>query len=451
MNVTPHLARILVADPQPSFSHELARLLAPYEDQVIWTKSVTATTAHLSRHRIDLILIDDRMLKKGGAAMLDGLLSGEHPHIVLLAEPMSVQEMADLYRRGVAAVVIKPFHPRELILCLHALLSRQKRVVCLGGGSGLYTLLLGLKTLPGLYLTSIVTMSDDGGSSGRLRESFGILPPGDVRRSLVALSTAPALLNELMHYRFSGGEGLKDHSLGNLLLTAMADLKGSMAEAVRAMGDVLDIQGTVLPVTTHLNRLVAQLADGTVIRGETNIDVPKGRDPRIRIEKVWQEPEPEANPNALSSILAADLILLGPGDLFTGIVATLTVKGIRDAVCAARGRTIYLCNLMTKPGETSGFTAMDHVAEVVRYLGQDALDDVLISNTTLAPLALARYAQNGQDPVRVDTAGMRAVTRARVLMKDVGSSDELVRHDSMKLAGEIQQLLGTTAPPPRSR
>jgi len=441
MNLEPHKARIIVADPRPTFSHGLASLLAPYEDQIIWTKQVAALMQQLDGGGIDLVMIDETLADGQTLAVVDQVLQ-RGVRVMLLAESWPVERLVDAYRRGVSYVVIKPFHPRELLLSLHAVLRNQRRIVCLGGGSGLYTLLLGLKTLPNALLTSIVSMSDDGGSSGRIRESFGILPPGDVRRSLVALSTAPDLMNELIHYRFTDGDGLKDHNLGNLLLVAMAHLKGSMAEAVRSMGDILGIQGIVLPITSRLNRLMAQLADGRVIEGEHRIDVPSDRDPSIRITRIWQDPEPEANPNALSAILAADLILLGPGDLFTGIVATLTVKGIRDAICAAAGRKVYICNLMTKPGETSGLTAVDHVQEIVRYLGQDALHEVLIANGHFSPAALERYARNGQMPVRLeDPSQLAGITKARLLVRDIASEHELVRHDSMKLAGEVGRLI----------
>jgi uncharacterized cofD-like protein len=441
----PHKARILVADPKPALSHQLASLIAPYEDQVIWTKSLTAALNHLSQGGIDLVLADEAALGEGWD-VLDRLVQGGR-RVIVLADDWPLERLVGAYQHGVELVVIKPFHPRELLLGLHAALGRFRRIVCLGGGTGLYTMLLGLKTLPNVLLTSVVTMSDDGGSSGRIREAFGVLPPGDVRRSLVALSTAPDLMNELISYRFRRGEGLKDHNLGNLLLVAMTHLRGSMAEAVRSMGDILGIQGIVLPVTTQMNTLVAQLEDGTEIRGETNIDVPKDRDPEVRIVRLWQEPEPDANPNALSAILAADLVLLGPGDLFTGVVATLAVKGIRDAVAASRGRKLYVCNLMTKPGETSGFGVVDHVREIVRYLGRDALDHVLVANTIFSPLAIARYARNGQFPVRLRHVDeVSGVTAARVLLRDVGSEHELVRHDSMKLAGEVARVLATLGP-----
>jgi uncharacterized cofD-like protein len=434
--------RVLVADPKPAFSHDLAALLAPEEHQVVWTKSPGAVLNQLSQGGVDVILLDEGMLADR-AGLLERLVQAGRPPVIILIEGWPLERMAQAFEQGVDSLVVKPCHPRELVLTLHALQRRARRIVCLGGGTGLYSLLLGLKTLPGVQLTSVVSMSDDGGSSGRLREDFGVLPPGDVRRSLVALSTAPSLLNDLMNYRFQAGDGLKDHNLGNLLLLAMDRLKGSMAEAVRSMGDILGISGIVLPVTTQVNTLHARLEDGRVIRGESHIDVPSGEgQATARIVELWQEPAPDANPNALAAILSADLIVLGPGDLFTSVIPNLTVKGIREAIAQSAGRRLYVCNLMTKPGETSGFDAIDHVREVVRYLGQDVLDGVLVANTRFSASAIERYERNGQVPVRLtDPDGLHGVTRARLHLCDVGSEHELVRHDSMKLAGEVSRLL----------
>ncbi len=447
------MARILVVDPDPAFSQHVAQLLQRFDDRVIWASTQQDALEHVARAAVDLLLLHagaqtSTLLR----AFAPSLRSGRPP-IVLVSEPVGLPELLATYHQGIAYNVMKPFHARELVSLIYALLRRQQRIVCLGGGTGLYTLLLGLKTLPNVHLTSVVSMSDDGGSTGRIREAFGVLPPGDVRRSLVALSTAPALMNEVMQYRFSQGEGLKDHNLGNLLLTAMAHLKGSMAEAVRAMGDILNIQGLVFPVTTAMSTLAAQLADGTTVRGERHIDVPEGRDAHLRISRLWHEPEPQADANVLSAILAADAVLLGPGDLFTSVIATLTVKGIGEAIQAARGRTLYICNLMTKPGETSGFTVADHVQEIVRYLGADALDEVFVSNTTLSQDALRHYARKDQAPVALDPpARLRQITKARIVAADIGREEELVRHDSAKLAAAIAGVLLPTAPdaPPRA-
>lgn len=402
--------------------------------------------AQLMQGPVDLLVVDEHVTKGDPLKAFESHLHTKRPPIVLLSDPLSVERLIETYQQGVTSCIMKPVHIRETVSCIYALLRQQRRIVCLGGGTGLYVLLLGLKTLPNVHLTSVVSMSDDGGSSGRIREAFGILPPGDVRRSLVALSTAPAFMNDLIQYRFQGDEDLRDHNLGNLLLTAMANLKGSMAEAIRAMGDILNIQGVVLPVTTTPNTLVAELADGTIVRGEHRIDVPQDRDPNVRIARLWQEPEAVGNPNALSAILAADLITIGPGDLLTSIAATLAVKGVSKAVRAARGRKLYICNLVTKPGETSHFTVADHIREVVRYLGEDVLDEVLVSNTPLSPEALTQYASKNQEPVRLDDDSvLRQVTNARLVVRDIGLEQELVRHHSVKLANEIASLFALPA------
>lgn len=431
------MAHILVVDPDPSLSEQLTTWLARFSDQVTWIPTTAQALARLRDGGADLVLVDDGVDSDPLLAVQPALLA-KRPPVLWVGSPVDPSRLIELYRRGVRYCVIKPFHARELLSSLYAALHGQRRVVCLGGGTGLYTLLLGLKTLPSTHVTSIVSMSDEGGSSGRIREAYGILPPGDVRRSLVALSTAPEFMNDLIQYRFAEGGGLTNHNLGNLLLTAMADLKGSMAEAVRALGDILNIQGIVLPVTTTMNTLVAELENGDVIRGEDHIDVPQGRDPNMKIAKLWQEPEAQANPDALSAILAADLILIGPGDLFSSIIANLCVTGISEAIRAGHGRKLYICNLMTKPGETSGFTVADHIRQIVRYLGDDVLDEVLASNTAFSKDALAEYAKQRQEPVRLDEeAALRGVTNATILVRDIASERELVRHDSLKLVNEL--------------
>jgi len=445
------MAHVLVVDSQPTLSHQLSELVRRFNDQVAWVRRDADALDYLHRTSVDLLFLDDCLEEAAITRVIDGL-GAPRPPIIVVSKPVGLERMIRWHQRGITGLAIKPVHDRELLSLSYALLRRQRRVVCLGGGTGLYTLLLGLKTVPNTHLTSIVSMSDDGGSAGRIREAFGILPPGDVRRSLVALSSAPSLMNELMQYRFPEGEGLKDHNLGNLLLTAMASLRGSMADAVRAMGDILNIQGIVLPVTTTLSTLVAELEDGTLIRGERHIDVPEGRHPSVRIAKLWQEPTAEANPNALAALLAADVITIGPGDLFTSILATLTVAGIPEAIRRTRASVVYICNLMTKPGETSGFTVEDHVGEIIRYLGEDVLDAVFVSTSPVSQEALTHYAQKGQSPVRLDEAShLKRLTRAEILERDLSSEIELVRHDSQKLANEIAGLLDRSSARPLPR
>ncbi len=442
------MPRILIVDPEPRLAGEITALLAYSGDSVQWVKTGKEAREHLVFGVTGAVLVDTRVDSDNPLGEIEAEARRNGIPIVLLTDPLSSTDLISWYQRGVAVCLIKPLHGRELVLWLHAILKRRTRVVCLGGGTGLYTLLLGLKALPNIYISSVVNMSDDGGSSGRIRESFGILPPGDVRRCLVALSTAPTLMNELLQYRFAAGEGLRDHNLGNLLLTAMTALTGSMAGAVRAMSDILHTQGLVLPSTGTLCTLTASLQSGAIIRGEHAIDVPESRDPNDRITRLWHEPQAQANPEAVAAILAADVVTIGPGDLFTSILATLAVSGIAEALRASRARKIYICNLMTKPGETSGFSVADHVREIIRYIGQDVLDTVVLSDTPVSEDAHRLYAKKGQELVRLeDPSALKPITRASVISRDIGMDQELVRHHSLKLANEIALLLGIPASP----
>ncbi len=350
------------------------------------------------------------------------LLEAEHfPRIEIMPQPMVIRKFVDKVQR---------------------ILGQETRLVCLGGGTGLFTLLLGLKTLSRIRLTSIVSMSDDGGSTGKLRDMFGILPPGDVRRSLVALSTAPNLLNELIQYRFRGGQELEGHNLGNLLLTAFAEMRGSMTQAVKDIGEILNIQGQVIPVTETVNTLKAELENGATISGEHSIDLFEGHDLKLRINRLWQDPPAQANADVLEMIRNAHYIVLGPGDLFTSVISNLIVTGIAEAIAESRAKKIYICNVMTKPGETTDFKVSDHVREIVKYLKKDALDYVLCSSTQFSYEALKKYAQKSQIPViEFSNQTLTAVTKAQIIWADMVSETELVRHDSLKLAAQIKKIL----------
>jgi len=439
------MARIIVAESEPMLATQLRGLTQRFGEDVLHARNSDEVLALVAPPEVADILILDDSLGSDVLGVLE-LLSQASPPVIWVSKPCAPSGCAEIYRRGISYNVIKPHHPRELLSCVHATLQKQVRIVCIGGGAGLYTLLLGLKALPRTHLTSIVSVSDDGGSSGRIRDSFGRLPPGDIRRSLVALSSAPDLMKKIMSYRFSRGEGLVDHNLGNLLLTAMSEITGSDAEGIRAMGDVLTIQGIVLPVGTAVNELCAKLEDGTVIRGERNIDVPDGRDPALRIVELWQDPPIEANPNAISSILAADLVTIGPGDLFTSVIANLKVGEIPDALRQTRARVVYLCNLMSKPGETAGYSACDHVRDIVANLGEGVLDDVVVSVTQVDADAERRYAELGQEVVSVELDALRErFPGVTVWEADIGSAEELVRHDPEKLAAFIADMLGLSA------
>jgi uncharacterized cofD-like protein len=350
--------------------------------------------------------------------------------------------IAEARAEGAADYILRPYNQREFILRFNALVQRKVRVACIGGGTGLFTLLLGLKTVPEALLTSIVSMSDDGGSSGKISQTFGILPPGDIRRSLVALSNAPELMNQIMQHRFEKQGEFQGHSFGNIFLTVLAEVKGSMSEAVRALSDILNIQGIVLPAAKTPTSLVARFEGGIVVKGESRIDLGTGRAPELRIESLWHEPAPECDADAYSSILNADVVTIGPGDLFTSILTNLAIKDLGEAVVNTKAKKIYVCNLMTKPGETYGFGAPDHVREIVKYLGTDCLDAVLLSNTTVSKESSEEYARKGQSLVAAGGAEeWKKITKAEIVAADIGNETELVRHDSQKLKNAIWKII----------
>lgn len=396
--------------------------------------------------RFDLVILDldseDRVSDAKAVASLVKKIRKAHKKVVVLSSRRDLQWIRAAYDAGTSDYILKPFNRRELSARILAILKGQKRVCCLGGGTGLFTLLSALKTLPDILLISLVNMSDDGGSSGRLRSSFGILPPGDVRRSLVALSNAPEVMNELIRYRFDRGGALRDHSLGNLLLTGLTGMKGSMAEAVRAMGDILNIQGIVLPITQTLTEFVARFENGKVIRGESRISLCKGRAPALQVRKVWHEPHAVCDASAYASILHADVVIIGPGDLFTSVITNLVIKKVSEAISLTRAKKIYICNLMTCPGETSGLDAREHVKRIVDVLGKDLLNYILVSNARFSQAAIARYAKLDQHPVLMEGKdGFEGITKAKVVLADVADQKELVRHDLQKLRNQLLPLL----------
>src|SRR6266581_921134 len=255
------------------------------------------------------------------------------------------------------------------------------RVVAIGGGTGLSMLLRGLKHYvarrrqeserhPIVDLAAIVTVSDDGGSSGRLRREYSVLPPGDIRNCMVALSQDEALLGRLFQYRFHSGSGLRGHSFGNLFLTALTHVTGDFAEAVRVSSEVLAIRGRIFPSTNQLVSLEAALENGKVIAGETRIGATRARIRRVHLVPRRVKPLPEV----LEAIAAADLILLGPGSLFTSIIPNLLVSGVAEAIEKSRATRVYIANLMTQPGETLGYTLVDHVRAIHQHTGRKIID-----------------------------------------------------------------------------
>jgi uncharacterized cofD-like protein len=327
-------------------------------------------------------------------------------------------------------------------------------VVVVGGGTGTHTILRGLKKYADkIDITAIVTMADSGGSTGRLRDEFGQLPVGDVRMALAALSadTGPheELLRELFLYRFDKGAGLAGHNFGNLFLTALTEILGSSSEAIKTASEVLRVAGRVLPVTTDNVHLVATYDDGVVVVGEHEIDTPAAERCHNTIVNVCVTPAAKLNPEAAEAIALADMIILGPGDLYTSIIANLVVDGFKAALVASPAKIVYVGNLMSRPGQTSGMQSSDYVSEIAKYSGRTP-DCVLINNALFPADLLARYALEGTHPVvhNSEVATYATVTTDLVSTESVTTAAgdvikrSLIRHDSDKLAAVVLEQLG---------
>ena len=318
--------------------------------------------------------------------------------------------------------------------------SRGPRVVAIGGGHGLATLLRGIKNYT-RNLTAVVTVADDGGSSGRLRESLGILPPGDIRNCLAALSNDEAMLTQLFQYRFSGEPGLDGHSFGNLFITALSDITGSFEEAVAESGRVLSVSGRVLPSTLHNVKLIADIQLPDVVNeirveGESNIPEAAGR-----VRRVWLEPNnAPAFPPALKAILNADLIVIGPGSLYTSLLPNLLVRDLLSAIQSSRAIKIFVCNVATQTGETDEYSCYDHVRALEEHIGEDLFDVVLCNDNNSVPLPA------GTEWVRADH---RTMSDARAYCADLLDEERPWWHDSEKLGQVLIDLFNERTGPLR--
>lgn len=304
------------------------------------------------------------------------------------------------------------------------------RVVAIGGGTGLPVLLRGLKTATS-RITAIVTVTDDGGSSGRLRGELGILPPGDIRNCLVALADTEPLVERLFQHRFSRGS-LAGHSFGNLFIGAMTEVLGDFQGAIRAASQVLRVRGQVLPSTLENIQVGALLADGSRVQGETSITAAGQPIRRVYLTPPGAEPVPEA----LEALAQADLVVLGPGSLYTSIIPNLLVEGLAGAIRDARAPRVYVVNIMTQPGETDGYTAADHLRAIVEHAGPGLVDRVLVHGGAIHPERVARYRGQGAEPVQVDREALLALGVAveeAPLVNAVG----LIRHDPAGLVAAL--------------
>lgn len=314
------------------------------------------------------------------------------------------------------------------------------RVVAIGGGTGLSALLRGLKQCvapspavasadPIRDLVAVVTVTDDGGSSGRLRREYGVLPPGDIRNCMVALSQDEALLGRLFQYRFASGNGLKGHSFGNLFLAALSHVTGDFMRAVRVSGEVLAIRGRIFPSTNQLVSLEAVLENGRRVAGESRIS--RARTPIRRVRLVPRRVKPL--PEVLQAIARADLILMGPGSLYTSVIPNLLVSGVAEAIRESRATRVYVSNLMTQPGETVGYTAADHVRAILEHGGQGLVDSVILNNGQFTPKVARRYRAQGSYPVSADVTQLERMG-LRCVVGNLLEQHGKVRHNGRRLA-----------------
>ncbi len=332
---------------------------------------------------------------------------------------------------------ILPADPKDLaeIIFHKRGLGREPEVVVIGGGTGLSTMLRGLK-LKTDRITAIVTVADDGGSSGRIRLELGIPAPGDIRNTLVALANTEPLMEQLFQYRFDWGEGLEGHSFGNLFIAAMTDITGDFEEAIRTSSQVLAVRGQVLPSTLNSVTLRAEYADGSTTTGESLIPQP-GK----KIRRVFMEPE-NCKPleEAIAAIDSADAIVLGPGSLYTSVLPNLLVPDIREAIRRSTAPKIYICNVMTQPGETDGYKASHHVEALINHVGPGLIDYVIVNTAAVPDHLLERYRREGAVPVEPDVAEVAALG-VTPITAEVISMTNLVRHDPEKLAEVISRII----------
>lgn len=312
-------------------------------------------------------------------------------------------------------------------------LNRGPKIVAVGGGTGLSMLLKGIKHITN-NITAVVTVGDDGGSSGRLREEMGILPPGDIRNCIAALADDEDLVTKLFQYRFKTGEGLEGHSFGNLFLTALCSITGDMVRAVKESSNVLSIRGRVLPSTLDDMKLVAEMEDGRIIKGESNIPEAHGK-----IKRLYTDPA-NCTPleDVITAIREAELIILGPGSLYTSVIPNLLVEEIAKEISASHAKKIYVCNIMTQPGETDDYAVSDHIRAIMKHANSSKVMDAVLVNDFLPKNLADKYERAGSYPVKLDFENVNRLEVKLYSKKLIEDSPEgLVRHSSTRVARAI--------------
>jgi uncharacterized cofD-like protein len=321
------------------------------------------------------------------------------------------------------------------------------RVVAIGGGTGLSTLLRGLRrfvAIPGQSaaeagliadLAAVVTVTDDGGSSGRLRKDFNMLPPGDLRNCMVALSEEEDMLTRLFAYRFRAGDGLEGHNFGNLFVAALTEITGDFSRAIELASKILATRGRIYPVTNANATLVARMDDGSLVRGETDITAS-----RLHIAELMLDPPDAAPlPETMEAIERADLISVGPGSLYTSLITNLLVQGMPEALEHAQGVRVYICNLMTQPNESLGLTASQHIERIYNHTHAPIFDYAIVNTAPISPETVARYAAQGASPIEADISRIESLG-VRCIVGDFASEGSVVRHASGRVTGALLAL-----------
>lgn len=331
-------------------------------------------------------------------------------------------------------------------------MEKPKKIVVIGGGTGTFTLLTGLKEYSSLDITAIVTMADDGGSNRVLRDEFGLLPTSGIRQAMVALSPDTTLLRRLFEYRYYQGTGISGMTFGNLFIAAVSDILKSQKEAIEETSKLLGVKGNILPVSYDKTSLVATYADGTEVLGEHDIDVANPKVAKQRIINLRTIPKIKIDQDAKKAIMQADMIVIGPGDLYTNTVANLVVEGVKEAIEASMAKVVFVMNLMSRPGETFGYNASDFLNDLGLYLNPSRVDYVLLSvETSPSPVVIKKYSLEGQSIVDDDLSSnwhMAKVVRSRMrashrpeIIKGDKLTRSMVRHDPTLLAKELLKLL----------
>ena len=361
--------------------------------------------------------------------------------LIMVAAGASIMLVAAKFIIKSVITVLLPSNPSEKLVDLiyeKRMLGKGPAITVVGGGHGLSVLLRGIKQATS-NVTAVVTVADDGGSSGRLRQDLGMIPPGDLRNCLVALADTEPLMEKLFQHRFEGSSELSGHSFGNLFIAAMTQVTGDVETALKESSKVLAVKGQVLPASKEFVRLDAIMEDGTVVCGESPIP-----EAHQRIHRVKLYPEhAEAVQSSLDAIRNAEAIVLGPGSLYTSVIPNLLVEGIGDAICRSKAVKIYICNVMTQPGETDGYTASMHVKAIMDHAGRNAVDYVIVNSTPVPEDLKQKYAETGAYPVVVDDDALNQLG-VGIIKADLITSKDAIHHDPKKLCDSVMRVVYET-------